>query len=317
MQKLNEWLGIEFPFIQGGMANIATAEFAAAVSNAGALGLIGAGGMPPEVFQESIRRCRSLTDKPFGVNIMLMHPQVEQLAAIAAEEKVAVITTGAGDPSRFIPAWKESGAKVIPVVAAVALAKLVAKRGADAVIAEGTESGGHVGETTTMALVPQVVDAVDIPVIAAGGIASGRQLLAAYALGAIGAQVGTCLLVSEECPIHENYKKAVLKAKDRDTVVTGRSVDAPVRCLRNQMTNAYIAKEYIAKEREGADRMELEHFTLGGLRKAVFDGDVKTGSVMAGQVAGMLHEIKPLRQIFEEMTAQCGQTLKKLEGMGL
>ena len=320
MQKLNEWLGIEFPFIQGGMANIATAEFAAAVSNAGALGLIGAGGMPPEVFQESIRRCRSLTDKPFGVNIMLMHPQVEQLAAIAAEEKVAVITTGAGDPSRFIPAWKESGAKVIPVVAAVALAKLVAKRGADAVIAEGTESGGHVGETTTMALVPQVVDAVDIPVIAAGGIASGRQLLAAYALGAIGAQVGTCLLVSEECPIHENYKKAVLKAKDRDTlkakdrdtVVTGRSVDAPVRCLRNQMTNAYIAKE-----KEGADRMELEHFTLGGLRKAVFDGDVKTGSVMAGQVAGMLHEIKPLRQIFEEMTAQCGQTLKTLEGMGL
>ena len=198
------------------------------------------------------------------------------------------------------------------MVAAVALAKLVAKRGADAVIAEGTESGGHVGETTTMALVPQVVDAVDIPVIAAGGIASGRQLLAAYALGAIGAQVGTCLLVSEECPIHENYKKAVLKAKDRDTVVTGRSVDAPVRCLRNQMTNAYIAKE-----KEGADRMELEHFTLGGLRKAVFDGDVKTGSVMAGQVAGMLHEIKPLRQIFEEMTAQCGQTLKTLESMGL
>ena len=196
MQKLNEWLGIEFPFIQGGMANIATAEFAAAVSNAGALGLIGAGGMPPEVFQESIRRCRSLTDKPFGVNIMLMHPQVEQLAAIAAEEKVAVITTGAGDPSRFIPAWKESGAKVIPVVAAVALAKLVAKRGADAVIAEGTESGGHVGETTTMALVPQVVDAVDIPVIAAGGIASGRQLLAAYALGAIGAQVGKKIKIS-------------------------------------------------------------------------------------------------------------------------
>ena len=294
------------------MANIATAEFAAAVSNAGALGLIGAGGMPPEVFQESIRRCRSLTDKPFGVNIMLMHPQVEQLAAIAAEEKVAVITTGAGDPTRFIPAWKESGAKVIPVVAAVALAKLVAKRGADAVIAEGTESGGHVGETTTMALVPQVVDAVDIPRHRRRRHRQRTAAAAAYALGAIGAQVGTCLLVSEECPIHENYKKAVLKAKDRDTVVTGRSVDAPVRCLRNQMTNAYIAKE-----KEGADRMELEHFTLGGLRKAVFDGDVKTGSVMAGQVAGMLHEIKPLRQIFEEMTAQCGQTLKTLEGMGL
>ena len=312
MQKLNEWLGIEFPFIQGGMANIATAEFAAAVSNAGALGLIGAGGMPPEVFQESIRRCRSLTDKPFGVNIMLMHPQVEELAKIAAEEHVAVITTGAGNPGPYVSMWKDSGAKVFPVVPAVSLAKLMAKAGVDGVIAEGTESGGHVGETTTMALVPQVVDAVDIPVIAAGGIASGRQLLAAYALGAIGAQVGTCLLVSEECPIHENSKKAVLKAKDRDTVVTGRSVDAPVRCLRNQMTNAYIAKE-----REGADRMELEHFTLGGLRKAVFDGDVKTGSVMAGQVAGMLHEIKPLRQIFEEMTAQCGQTLKTLEGMGL
>ena len=194
------------------------------------------------------------------------------------------------------------------MVPAVALAKLVAKRGADGVIAEGTESGGHVGETTTMALVPQVVDAVDIPVIAAGGIASGRQLLAAYALGAIGAQVGTCLLVSEECPIHENYKKAVLKASDRSTVVTGRSVDAPVRCLRNQMTN-----EYIAKEREGADRMELEHFTLGGLRKAVFDGDVKTGSVMAGQVAGMLHEIKPLRQIFEELQAGCEKRLAELE----
>ena len=307
MQKLNEWLGIEFPFIQGGMANIATAEFAAAVSNAGALGLIGAGGMPPEVFQESIRRCRSLTDKPFGVNIMLMHPQVEQLAAIAAEEKVAVITTGAGDPTRFIPAWKESGAKVIPVVAAVALAKLVAKRGADAVIAEGTESGGHVGETTTMALVPQVVDAVDIPVIAAGGIASGRQLLAAYALGAIGAQVGTCLLVSEECPIHENYKKAVLKAKDRDTVVTGRSVDAPVRCLRNQMTNAYIAKE-----KEGADKMELEQFTLGSLRRAVFDGDLDTGSFMAGQVAGMVKEVRPLRAIFEDMMSGCQAVVKGL-----
>ena len=299
--KLNELLGIEFPFIQGGMANIATAEFAAAVSNAGALGLIGGGGMSPEMFRESIRRCRSLTDKPFGVNIMLMHPQVEELAAIAAEEKVAVVTTGAGDPSRFI-------LKVFPVVPAVALAKLVAKRGADGIIAEGTESGGHVGELTTMALVPQVAEAVDIPVIAAGGIASGRQLLAAYALGAIGVQVGTCLLVSEECPVHENYKQAVLKATDRSTVVTGRSVDAPVRCLRNQMTNAYIAKE-----REGADRMELEHFTLGSLRKAVFDGDVKTGSVMAGQVAGMLHEIKPLRQIFEELQAGCEQCLRELE----
>ena len=197
---------------------------------------------------------------------------------------------------------------MFPVVSAVSLAKLMAKAGVDGVIAEGTESGGHVGELTTMALVPQVADAVDIPVIAAGGIADGRQLLAAYALGAIGAQVGTCLLVSEECPIHENYKKAVLKAKDRDTVVTGRSVDAPVRILRNQMS-----REYLAREKAGADRMELEHYTLGSLRRAVFDGDTKTGSLMAGQVAGMLHEIKPLRQIFEELNSGCAKRLAELE----
>ena len=294
--KLNELLGIEFPFIQGGMANIATAEFAAAVSNAGALGLIGAGGMSPEVFRDSIRRCRQLTDKPFGVNIMLMHPQVEELAAIAAEEKVAVVTTGAGDPSRFIPAWKEAGIKIFPVVPAVALAKLVAKRGADGVIAEGTESGGHVGETTTMALVPQVVDAVDIPVIAAGGIASGRQLLAAYALGAIGAQVGTCLLASEECPIHPNYKAALLKAGDSDTIVTGRTVGAPVRVLKNRMS-----REYVRQEKAGADKMELEKYTLGSLRRAVFEGDTVSGSLMAGQVAGMLHEVRPVADILADL----------------
>ena len=312
MKLLNEILGTKYPIIQGGMANIATGEFAAACSNAGALGIIGAGGMNADTLRENIRRCKQLTDKPFGVNIMLMHPQADEFAQIVVEEGVQVVTTGAGNPGKYVPMWKAAGIKVIPVVAAAVLAKHLEKLGIDAVIAEGTESGGHVGEMATMALVPQVVDAVDLPVIAAGGIADGRQLAAALALGACGVQVGTCLLVSEECPIHENYKKAVLKAKDRDTVVTGRSVDAPVRCLRNQMTNAYIAKE-----KEGADRMELEHFTLGGLRKAVFDGDVKTGSVMAGQVAGMLHEIKPLRQIFEEMTAQCGQTLKTLEGMGL
>ena len=306
--KLNQLLGTEFPFIQGGMANIATGAFAAAVSNAGALGLIGAGGMTPESFREHIHQCRSLTDKPFGVNIMLMHPKADELAKIAAEERVAVITTGAGSPGPYVSMWKASGAKVFPVVSAVSLAKMMAKAGVDGVIAEGTESGGHVGETTTMALVPQVCDAVDIPVIAAGGIADGRQLLAAYALGACGAQLGTCLLVSEECPIHENYKQAVLQAKDRSTVVTGRSVGAPVRVIKNQMT-----KDYLAHEKAGADKMELEQFTLGSLRRAVFDGDTRTGSLMAGQVAGMLHQIRPLRAIFEELQAQAVQRLEALK----
>lgn len=310
--RITELLGIEVPVVQGAMARIADASLAGAVSEAGGLGIIACGGAPLSWVEEQVRIARSMTDKPIGANVMLMDPNAAELAKLLADLRVDVVTTGAGSPANFMQMWKDAGIKVVPVVASSALAARMERLGADAVVAEGTEAGGHIGELTTMALVPAVCDAVSIPVIAAGGIASGRQLLAAYALGAIGAQVGTCLLVSEECPIHENYKKAVLKAKDRDTVVTGRSVDAPVRCLRNQMTNAYIAKE-----KEGADRMELEHFTLGGLRKAVFDGDVKTGSVMAGQVAGMLHEIKPLRQIFEEMTAQCGQTLKTLESMGL
>ena len=305
--KLNELLGTEFPFIQGGMANIATGEFAAAVSNAGALGLIGAGGMTPDSLRENIRRCRELTDRPFGVNVMLMHPQVEEMVRVVAEERVMVVTTGAGNPGAYIPVWKEYGAKVLPVVPAVAVAKVAERAGADAVIAEGTESGGHVGELTTMALVPQVCDAVDLPVVAAGGIADGRQLLAAYALGACGAQVGTCLLVSQECPIHENYKQAILKAKDSGTIVTGRIAGTPVRILKNQM-----ARTYVSKERAGATMMELEQYTLGSLRRAVFDGDTKTGSLMAGQVAGMLHEIKPLRQIFEELSAGCDRRLAEL-----
>ena len=309
MKLLNEILGTKYPIIQGGMANIATGEFAAACSNAGALGLIGAGGMRDgDTLRENIRRCKALTDQPFGVNIMLMHPLADEFAKIVVEEGVQVVTTGAGNPGKYIQMWKEAGIKVIPVVAAAVLAKHLEPLGVDAIIAEGTESGGHVGEMTTMALVPQVVDAVNVPVIAAGGIADGRQLAAAFALGACGAQVGTCLLVSEECPIHENYKKAVLKAKDRDTVVTGRSVDAPVRILRNQMS-----REYLAREKAGADRMELEHYTLGSLRRAVFDGDTKTGSLMAGQVAGMLHEIKPLRQIFEELNSGCAKRLAELE----
>ena len=297
MIKINELLGTEFPFIQGGMANIATGEFAAACSNAGALGVIATGGMlDPELLRKQIRICRERTDKPFGVNLMLMNPCADDMARIIVEEKVQVVTTGAGNPGKYIPAWKEAGVKVLPVVAASILAKRLVRLGVDAVIAEGTESGGHVGEMTTMALVPQVIDAVDVPVVAAGGIADGRQLAAALSLGACGAQVGTCLLGSVECPIHENYKQAILKAKDSDTTVTGRSIGGPVRVLKNRM-----AREYLALEKRGATLEELEKVTLGGLRRAVFDGDMDHGSVMAGQVAGMVHEIRPVRQIFEEL----------------
>ncbi len=305
--RLNEILGTEYPIIQGGMANIATGTFAAAVSNAGALGLIGAGGMKAEQLREEIRICKSLTDKPFGVNIMLMNPEVDQIAQVVIEEGVSVVTTGAGNPGKYMTAWKEAGIKVIPVVPAAVLAKRMEKAGADAVIAEGTESGGHVGEMTTMALVPQVVDAVSIPVIAAGGIADGRQLLAAFALGAVGVQVGTCLLASEECPIHENYKNAVLKAGDNDTIVTGRIAGVPVRILKNRM-----AREYVKQEKAGVDKMELEKYTLGSLRRAVFDGDTETGSLMAGQVAGMVKEIRPLRVIFEQLMAGMNDRLAEL-----
>ena len=297
MKKLNEILGTEFPIIQGGMANIATGEFAAACSNAGALGVIATGHMKEaEMLREQIHICRKLTDKPFGVNLMLMNPCAGDMAKIIIEEGVRVVTTGAGSPGQYIPAWKEVGVTVIPVVAASILAKRLVRLGADAIIAEGMESGGHVGEMTTMALVPQVIDAVDVPVIAAGGIADGRQVAAAFALGACGIQVGTCLLASEECPIHENYKQAILKAKDSDTTVTGRSIGGPVRVLKNKM-----AREYLALEKRGATLEELEKVTLGSLRRAVFEGDMEHGSVMSGQVAGMLHEIKPVRQIFEEL----------------
>ena len=297
MKKLNEILGTEFPIIQGGMANIATGEFAAACSNAGALGVIATGHMrEAEMLREQIRICRERTDKPFGVNLMLMNPCAGDMANIIIEEGVKVVTTGAGSPGQYIPTWKNAGVTVIPVVAASILAKRLVQAGADAIIAEGMESGGHVGEMTTMALVPQVIDAVDVPVIAAGGIADGRQVAAAFALGACGIQVGTCLLASEECPIHDNYKQAILKAKDSDTTVTGRSIGGPVRVLKNKM-----AREYLALEKRGATLEELEKVTLGGLRRAVFEGDMEHGSVMSGQVAGMLHEIKPVRQIFEEL----------------
>ena len=297
--KLNQLLGTEFPIIQGGMANIATGEFAAACSNAGALGMIATGAWDGARLRQEIRRAKELTDKPFGVNLMLMNPCADEIAQVIIDEGVQVVTTGAGNPGKYVPAWKEHGIKVLPVVAASVLAKRLVRLGVDAVIAEGTESGGHVGEMTTMALVPQVIDAVDVPVVAAGGIADGRQAAAAFALGACGIQVGTCLLASVECPIHENYKQAILKAKDSDTTVTGRSIGGPVRVLKNKM-----AREYLALEKRGASLEELEAVTLGGLRRAVLEGDVEHGSVMSGQVAGMLHEIRPLRQIFEEL--YCG-----------
>ena len=307
--KLNELLGIEFPLIQGGMANIATGAFAAAVSNAGALGLVGSGGWDAETLRREIRIAKEHTDKPFGVNLMLMNPHIDDLAKVVVEEGVAVVTTGAGNPGKYVPAWKEAGIRVFPVVAAPILAKRLERLGVDGFIAEGTESGGHVGEMTTMALVPQVVDTVSVPVIAAGGIADGRQLAAAFALGACGAQIGTCLLASEECPIHENYKKAVIKASATDTIVTGRTTVAPVRVLKNKM-----AREYVRMEKDHLPLEELEKLTLGSLRRAVFDGDVDTGSFMAGQVAGMVHEVRPLRQIFEDLMAGYDKTVKEMQG---
>ncbi len=305
--KLDKMLGIRYPFIQGGMANIATGEFAAAVSNAGGLGLIGAGGMRAEMLRENIRKCRSLTDRPFGVNLMLMHPEADQMADIVVEEGVKIVTTGAGNPGKYMAKWKANGIKVMPVVSSVVLAKLMERAGADAVIAEGTESGGHVGEMTTMALVPQVVDAVNIPVIAAGGIADGRGVAAVYALGACGVQMGTRLLSAEECPIHAAYKEAVLKAGDNATVVTGRIGGTPVRIIKNQMS-----REYILKEKAGAGKEELEKYTLGSLRRAVFEGDTKTGSLMAGQVVGLVHKIQPIAEIFAEMEKEYQIVIRNL-----
>ena len=306
--KLNKLLKIKYPIIQGGMANIATGEFAAAVSNAGGLGLIGAGAMDVKMLKEHIHQCRKLTKQPFGVNIMLMNPQADEMAQLLIDEKVEIVTTGAGNPGIYMKAWKEAGIKVLPVVPSVALAKRMERAGADALIVEGCEAGGHIGEMTTMALVPQVSDAVDIPVIAAGGIASGRQLLAAFALGACGVQIGTVLLASEECPIHENYKQSILKAKDTSTIVTGRINGTPVRILKNKM-----AKEYVKKEKAGASKEELEVYTLGSLKKAVFEGNVNEGSLMAGQVAGMIKDIKPVAKILEGLMSDCQKAYQDMD----
>lgn len=293
---LNELLNIKYPIIGGAMANIGTAEFAAAVSNAGGLGIIATGAWDAEKTRAEIIKCKSLTDKPFGVNIMLMNPHAKDIVDVIIEEKPAVVTTGAGNPGSYVEGLKAAGIKVFPVVAAVALAKRLERYGVDGFIVEGTESGGHVGEATTMALVPQVIEAVNVPVIAAGGIATGKQLNAALALGAIGIQVGTCLLVADECPIHENYKDAVIKARDSDTVVTGRSLGAPVRIYKNKMT-----REYLAMEARNASRDELEQLTLGALRRAVFDGDIENGSVMMGQVAGIVSKKSSVKDILETL----------------
>ena len=295
MNRICELLGIEYPIIQGGMAWVATAELAAAVSNAGGLGFIAAGGAPADVVREQIKKARTLTDKPFGVNVMLMSPFSDEVMEVVIEEKPAVVATGAGNPGKYIERLKEAGIKIMPVIASVAMAKRMEKAGADAVIAEGTEAGGHIGELTTMVLTPQVVDAVSIPVVSAGGYADSRGTKAAFALGSDGIQVGTRFICSTECIAHENYKNAVLKAKDRDTVVTGRSTGAPVRALKNKLT-----KEYQRLEKEGASAEEIEELGVGGLRRAFQDGDIENGSLMAGQSAAMVHEIQPCAEIVKD-----------------
>ncbi len=289
---ITELLGIEYPIIQGGMAWVAEYNLAAAVSNAGGFGIIGAASAPPEIVREQIRKCKELTDKPFGVNVMLMNPNAEEVAKIVIEEGVKAVTTGAGNPAKFIPMWKEAGVKVMPVVASVAMAVMMERAGADAIVAEGMESGGHIGQTTTMALLPQVVDAVNIPVIGAGGIADGRGFAAAIMLGAEAVQMGTAFLVAKENIVHENYRNKVIAAKDIDSVVTGTSTGHPVRGLRNHMT-----KEYLRLEKEGATIDELEKITLGALRRAVIEGDAKDGTVMAGQIAGLIKKEATCKEI--------------------
>lgn len=304
--RLTELLGTEYPIIQGGMAWVAEYHLAAGVSEAGGLGLIGAASAPGEWVREQVRKAKALTGKPFGVNIMLMSPYADEVAKIIVEEGVQVVTTGAGSPEKYMSMWKEAGVKVIPVVASVALARRMERCGADAVVAEGMEAGGHIGESTTMALVPQVADAVEIPVVAAGGIADGRGIAAAFMLGAQGVQMGTCFVVTKESQVHENYKKCILKAKDIDTRVTGRSTGHPVRAIRNQMT-----REYLRREREGASFEELENLTLGGLRKAVVEGDVVSGSVMSGQIAGLVKEELSCKELIQKLVRETEALLGK------
>ena len=289
-------LNIKYPIVQGGMAWVATHELAAAVSEGGGLGIIAAGNAPPEVIRDEIRKAKKLTDKPFGVNIMLMSPFAEDIVGIICEERVPVVTTGAGNPSKFIKKFKKYGIKVIPVVPTVSLARRLEREGVDALIVEGTEAGGHIGELTTMALVPQVVDAVKIPVIAAGGIGDGRGFLAALSLGAEGIQLGTRFVCSTECIAHDNFKEMIIKSKDRDAIVTGRSTGYPVRVLKNRFT-----REYLELEREGLSFEKLEELGAGRLKLAVKKGDINKGSVMAGQISGLIKDVKPCKEIIEDI----------------
>lgn len=297
--RVTELLGITYPIIQGGMAWVAEYHLAAAVSNAGGIGLIGAASAPAEWVREQIREVKKLTEKPFGVNILLMSPHADEIAKIVVEEGVKVVTTGAGNPEKYMSMWKEAGVKVIPVVASVALAKRMERCGADALVAEGCEAGGHIGENTSMVLVPQIVDAVNIPVIAAGGIADGRGLAAAFMLGAEAVQIGTLFVATKESMVHENYKKAIIKAKDIDSRVTGRGTGHPVRTLRNQMTI-----KYQELEKQGASLEELELLTLGSLRRAVVEGDVVNGSVMAGQIAAMIKEVQSCEEVIQRLVKE-------------
>ncbi|MBP0965784.1 MAG: enoyl-[acyl-carrier-protein] reductase FabK [Oscillospiraceae bacterium] len=304
--RITELLGIEYPIFQGGMAWIAESTLASAVSNAGGLGIIAGGSAPIDYLRDQIRKTKEMTDKPFGVNIMLMSPNAEELAKLVIEEKVPVVTTGAGNPGKYMEAWKAAGIKVIPVVPSVALAKRMERAGADAVVAEGTESGGHIGQNTTMCLVPQVVDALEIPVIAAGGIADGRGVAASFMLGAEGVQVGTRFLASEECQIHENYKNAVIAAKDTDNAITGFYSGSPCRCIKSKYT-----KKLQEMEKNAAPPEDFEALTVGSLRKAVVDGNTDEGSMLCGLIAGMVNEVKPAAVIIKEMMEQAEKLLGK------
>ncbi|MDO4188511.1 MAG: enoyl-[acyl-carrier-protein] reductase FabK [Lachnospiraceae bacterium] len=303
--RVTELLGIEYPIIQGGMAWVAEYHLAAAVSNAGGFGIIGAASAPADIVREQIKECKKLTDKPFGVNVMLMNDNADEVAKIVIEEGVKAVTTGAGNPSKYIGAWKEAGVKVMPVVASVAMAKMMERAGADCVVAEGMESGGHIGSITTMCLLPQVVDAVSIPVIGAGGIADGRGFAAATMLGAEAVQMGTAFLVAKENIVHANFRNKVIGAKDIDSVITGTSTGHPVRSIRNRMT-----KEYLKLESEGVELMELEKLTLGSLRRAVVEGDDKTGTLMAGQIAGLIKEERTCKEIIETIMNEANGLLR-------